>query len=160
MSILVLPAPIEPFTGRGQEGACARDSTGTGLWDEAVMQAFGYVNGQILGAGFVGAVPGRAALEHDHTDITPVTAGGPLLAIYARISNVREGDQVRMIGDGPGGLTIRGIDTLKKNNQVQISAAGKKRAGSDWPVGRYQGRVELIRDGTVIAKTELEMELR
>ncbi len=151
---------VEPFTGRGQENACARDAAGAGLWDEAVTKGFPYVNGEILGAGFVGAVPGRAALEHDHTDVRPVTPDSPLLAIYARISNAREGDQVRMTADGPGGLTIRGVDTLKKNNQVQISAAGKKRTTADWPRGRYQGRVELLRDGAVIATRGIDLDLR
>lgn len=152
--------PIEPFTGRGQDSACARDAAGAGLWDEAVTRAFPYRNGEILGAGFAGAVPGRAALEHDHTDVLPVRLDGPLLAIYARIANAREGDQVRIMADGPGGMTIRGVDTLKMNNQVQISGAGKKRNGVDWPVGRYQGKVELIRGGSVIATRDVDLELR
>lgn len=152
--------PIEPFTGRGQENACTRGASGTGLWDDGLVQAFPYANGQILGAGFVEAVPARAALEHDHTDVKAVTPSSPLLAIYARIANVRASDQIRIVADGPGGFTIRGVDTLKANNQVQISVAGKRRAGeASWPTGRYQGRVELVRDGTVLTSTEVTLDL-
>jgi hypothetical protein len=153
--------PIEPFTGRGQENACTPHATDSGLWDDTVTGAFPYANGQFLGAGFVEAVPGRAALEHDHRDVRPVTASSPLLAIYARIANVREGDQVRFIADGPGGFTIRGLDSLKAANQVQISAAGKRRSGnSPWPQGRYKGRVELIRDGVVLSSQAVQLDLR
>lgn len=150
---------IEPFSGEGQTAACARDETEGGLWDEAARGAFPYANGMFLGAGFAQAVPGRAALEHDHDDVRQATRTGPMLLIYTRIANVRAGDQVRIAADGPGGFTIRGLDTLERPNQVQISAAGKKRGDAAWPAGRYSGRAELIRDGKVIAERIVSLDL-
>ncbi len=152
---------IDPFSGRGQEGSCARDGGDSGLWDAAVTRAFPYVNGQFLGSGLAEAVPSRAALEHDHLDFRQATATSPMLVMFVRIANMRAGDQVRITVDGPQGFTIRGLEPpLPAARQVHVAAAGKARGAAPWPVGLYRGRGELIRDGAIIATTTLETDLK
>lgn len=152
---------IDPFSGRGQEGSCAREGGAGGLWNATVTSAFPYVNGQFLGAGLTEAVPSRAALEHNHLDFRQATVTSPMLVMFVRIANTRAGDQVRITVDGPQGFTIRGLESpFPTARQVHVAAAGKTRAAAPWPTGRYQGRGELIRDGAIIATTTLETDLK
>jgi len=153
---------IDPFTGQGQTSACKRDGAeGSGLWDARVPASFPYRNGEIFDVGFAEREPAWAALEEDHENGQRPSARSPALLLYARIANVREGDRVRLLIQGPGGLNAK-IETeaIPRNRAIHLAFGGQRLRGAAWPSGQYTGTAELVRNGTVISQRSGNMELR
>ena len=143
---------IDPFLPEAVDGACQRDAKGAGMWMPSAMASFPYKNGEILMSGFAGEPPDHAALETDHTRIVPLTPESPALLFYGRFVNLVAGDRVRLVITGPGGTLVEQLaNPIDRNKASFTSYAGKKRKGELWPLGRYEGRVEIVRDGAVIA---------
>ena len=62
--------------------------------------------------------------------------------------------------DGPGGSLIEELTApLDRNKATYTMFAGKKRIAASWPPGRYEGRVEIVREGGVIATSIAELDL-
>ena len=149
---------IDPFTGRGADNTCAREARG-GLWDEAASQAFPYANGEIIMARFAGRPLSTFELEHDH-DSAPAQADASGLVLLARLSNLLQGDRIRLDATGPAGFRAESTsEPLDRNKALYVAFAGKKRTAERWPAGRYEGLVQLIRDGAVIAERRVEQVL-
>ncbi|MGL4395112.1 MAG: M23 family metallopeptidase [Hyphomicrobium sp.] len=149
---------VDPFLpDAASPDACVRNGAGHGLWQPEAIAPFAYRNGEIIGAGFTGAVPNLDTLETDHTAIAALSVDSPALLVFARFVNLLQGDRVRIVIDGPGGPLVEQLsEPIERNKAVFISYAGKKRRELPWAVGRYQGRVELVRDGGVIAASVAE----
>lgn len=152
--------PIDPFTGKASTEACVRPASGetaagpVGLWDEKAGAAFPYRNGELIGAGFADAPLTTLQLETDHA-VQPPTAASPALLLYARVMNMRGGDVVRFVLRGPAGFALEQASApVERNKATYVGFAGKKLTRERWPVGRYEGRVELVRGGTVIDKRD------
>ncbi len=152
---------VDPFLPSPPPGGCQRDELGSApgvtpsqqsLWQRQVVAAFPYRNGQIIGAELVAGPPDHAALERDHTKIEPITIGSPAIVVYGRIINMLRGDRIRMIITGPlGSLIETTTEPLARNKASYTSYAGKKRKEPTWAPGTYEGRIEVLRDGAVIA---------
>ncbi len=143
---------IDPFLPDAVDGACRKDSKSVGLWKPEVAAKFAYKSGEIIGAGFAGAPPSLDVLETDHALVPQATATAPALVFYGRFMNLLAGDRLRVVIDGPGGgFTEELTAPLDRNKATYLTFAGKKRKDRPWPPGRYEGRVEIVRDGAVIA---------
>ena len=143
---------IDPFLPDAVDGACRYGSRSVGLWKPEVSAKFAYKSGEIIGAGFAGAPPSLDGLEKDHGDVVAAAADAPALIFYGRFINLHGGDRLRVVIDGPGGgFTEELTKPLNRNKATYMTFAGKKRTVRAWPPGRYQGRVEIVRDGAVIA---------
>lgn len=152
---------IDPFLPAGAAGSCTREGAGAGLWEPSVAAAFTYRNGEILGSGFAGAPVDHNALEVDHVGIVPLGLTSPALIFYARMMNLRAGDRIRITITGPGGALAESLSApLDRSKATYTSFAGKKRGPTAWASGRYEGQVELLRDGSVIASTTGTVTLR
>jgi hypothetical protein len=148
---------IDPFLPDAADGACRKDARISGLWRPEIAAKFGYQSGEIIGAGFAGAAPGLDRLEADHTDVPPATASAPALVFYGRFINLLGGDRIRIMIDGPGGsFTEELTQPLERNKATYLTFAGKRRKEQPWPPGRYEGRVEIVRDSAVIAARAAE----
>jgi len=147
---------IEPFTGTGQDHPCAMSSEG-GLWDASARSAFGYVNGEIIQAGFAERRFTTLELERDHEATIP-RAESQAIVFFARFMNLRKGDRVRMTMTGPAGFHFDATGTpLDRNKQIDVAFAVRERQAPRWPAGRYAGRVELLRDGVVVTEKPAEL---
>lgn len=143
---------IDPFLPDAVDGACQKNSRVTGLWKPEVAAKFSYKSGEIIGAGFAGGPPVLNALEIDHRNVPPAASTAPALVFYGRFINLLAGDRLRVVIDGPGGsFTEELTPPLDRNKATYMTFAGKKRKDRAWPPGRYEGRVEIVRDGAVIA---------
>ncbi len=143
---------IDPFLPDAVDGACQRDAKGAGMWLPAAAAAFPYKSGEILISGFAGEPPDHAALEVDHARLAPLTPASPALLFFGRFINLKAGDRVRLVVNGPGGSLVEQLSgPIDRNKATFTSYAGKKRKELPWPLGRYEGRVEIVRDGAVIA---------
>lgn len=152
---------VDPFLPQSQGGSCERSSRSAGLWQPAVAAAFPYRQGEIIGVGIVGAPPDHATLEADHGKIEPLNTSSQAMVIYGRFVNLMKGDRLRFVIMGPVGTIVETVsDPLAKSKATFTSYAGKKRKADLWPPGRYEGRVELVREGGVIATSVASHDLR
>jgi hypothetical protein len=143
---------IDPFLPGVEDGTCRKDAKAPGLWTPEIAAKFAYQSGEIIGAGFAGAAPSLDGLESDHTDVPPAAALAPALVFYGRFINLRGGDRIRIMINGPGGSFAEELtQPLERNKATYLTFAGKKRKERAWPAGRYEGRVEIVREGAVIA---------
>ena len=157
---------IDPFLPDVPPGGCQRGAPGMGvavrtLWQPSVAAAFPYRNGQIIGAGLVSVAPDHRELERDHTRVEPVAVSSPAIVIYGRLINLLQGDRIRLVITGPFGALVETLtEPLHRDTARYTSFAGKKRKSSPWPQGRYEGRVQLVRDGAVVATNVVIQDLR
>ena len=152
---------IDPFLPAAIDGACQKDTKAPTLWTAEVAAKFPYKNGEIIGAGFAGEPVGLDALEKDNSNVSPLTPASPALLFYGRLINLLAADRVRIVVDGPGGSFIEELSPpLDRNKATYVSFAGKKRHADPWPSGRYEGRVEIVRDGAVVATKLGQIELK
>lgn len=143
---------IDPFQPDALDGPCERSKRAAGLWAADVAAKLPYKAGEIIGWGFTETAPEYRALERNHEAITPPHAQSPALLFYGRFINLSAGDRVRVVILGPGGSFAEELSMpLDRNKSIVVSYAGKKRKGEPWRPGRYEGRVELLRDGAVVA---------
>jgi hypothetical protein len=126
------------------------------MWEPAVAAAFPYRNGEIIMAGFAGAPPDFNALETDHRSVVPLAATSQALLVFGRFINLVQGDVIRVVAKGPDGNIVDQLSpALDRNKATYVSYSGKRRRDQPWPTGRYEGRVELIRNGAVIAASDV-----
>jgi Peptidase family M23 len=152
---------IDPFLPDAVDGACKKDAKAVSLWKSEIAAKFPYKNGEIIGAGFAGEPVTLDGLEKDSGSIAALTPTSPALLFYGRFINLLAADRVRVIVDGPGGSLVEELSPpLDRNKATYVSFAGKKRHEQPWPAGRYEGRVEIVRDGAVIAAKLGEIDLK
>ena len=71
------------------------------------------------------------------------------------------GDRVRIVVDGPGGSLVEELSSpLDHSKATYLSFAGKKRHDAPWPAGRYEGRIEIVREGAVVAAKLGQLDLK
>ncbi len=150
---------MDPFTGArlptaSGSAACTRDAAAAeGLWDDAFRAAYRYQPSEIIEAGFAGAVPKLADAETDGA-ARAVDAASPQLVFFARLINLRTGDRLRFDVKGPGGFEVTNTtEPLDRNKAHYLAFVGKKLKAPRWPAGNYDGKVEVVREGTVVATT-------
>ncbi len=152
---------VDPFLPDAVDGSCQKDSKSPGLWTTDAATAFPYAKGEILGAGFAGEPVNLDALEKDSSKIATLTATSPALLFYGRFINLLAGDRIHFVAKGPAGDLIENVsEPLPRNKATYIAYAGKKRANAPWPLGRYQGTVEILRDGVPAMTAETALELK
>lgn len=151
---------VDPFLPEAAAGACQTDAKGPGLWEPSAANAFPYKNGELIAADFAGAPPDANTLETDHR-VSPLTTQSPTLLLYGRFINLVKGDHLHFVATGPnGGILDESAATLTRGKATYVSFAAKKRGDEPWPVGGYEGRIELVRDGAVIATGIVTLDLK
>lgn len=145
---------LDPFTGRAAGEACSRqpDTSGT-LWDYTASRAFAYVNGEIFAVGFATRIPGWAELEQNHEAAARPDANSDQFIFFARLTNLRGGDRIRLKLSGPGNFVAENTsEPMDRNKAIYASSVGKRRATQAWAAGRYEGEAQIIREGAVVAE--------
>ena len=152
---------VDPFLPDSVDGACKRGATGPGLWEPGAAAAFPYRSGEMIAAGFAGAPPDVNALEANDRDVAPLTPSSPALLLYGRFINLQKGDQIHIVASGPEGkLLDQTAAALDRSKSTYVAFAGKRRGDKPWPTGRYNGRVELVREDGVIATNVVTFDMK
>lgn len=135
---IVDPFDIDPST-------CGPDAEGT-LWSMNVpYRATGLVN-----LGIADHLPGFDAVKQGAITDARLTTSAPALVLWAQVFGGRTGDEFALTLTGPDGVITDQIFVLEKPQARIYRAAGKRLRAREWPLGRYDGRVRLIRDGAVV----------
>ena len=91
-------------------------------------------------------------MERDHGHIALPGPESPALLFYARLMNLSAGDRIRTVISGPGGTLVEQLsEPLDRHKAMYPSYTAVKRDQPRWTPGRYEGRVEIVREGTVVA---------
>jgi len=152
---------IDPFLPEDVAGGCVNDPKGPGLWQPATAASFPYRNGELLTAEFAGAPPSADALEINDRDVVPLSQTSAGLVLYGRFINLRKGDRVRFTASGPEGDVFEETTApLKQNMATYVAFAGRRRGKRPWASGHYEGGVQLLRDGGVIAASLASTDLK
>lgn len=146
--------PLDPFVPAGAApGQCqaAKD----GLWLPAVAEQLRYQGTGLLVAGFAPGAVSREQVQGEH-EIGAVTRDAGALVFWAELFGLRQDDELELVLIAPGGESLVEHRLRLPGNKVVYSAmAGKRRAESPWPAGKYQGRVSLRRGGqTIVSRTQ------
>ncbi len=154
---------VDPFTGGEAGAACAADAgkaTAGTLWGPDVASALASTESRILEVGFAGAALSPKDLEVGLSPDKAASPTSPGFVFFARVMNMREGDQLRFVLDGPGDWKQEhAMAPVERAKATYVGFAGKKLKLARWPAGRYAGKVELFRSGRVVAAAEGEMKL-
>lgn len=152
-------AVLDPYTGHSQDGSCNRQpDTSRALWDDGARRAFSYANGEIIAADFATRIPGWAELEQDHEAAGRPDAHSDQFVFFARLTNLRGGDRIRMKLTGPDGFFVENTsEPMDRNKAIYASAVGKRLSAPAWGRGTYQGEAQIIRDGSVVAERRAAM---
>lgn len=135
---------IDPFVPSGDISTCgvAPDSP----WQDEALRAMFYQDTKILNAGFATAPVTMRDIEEGMLDVLTPTEEAPALIVVGRMINAREGDRLRLTLKGPGDIFVEKLADPAPNHQAQRMAfAGIRQPKGGWPVGRYEGKIEVVR---------------
>ncbi len=153
---------IDPFWANAAPGAdaCHREGATDTLWQPSVVASFPYRTGEIIGSGFSAEPLDLNTLELDHTAVTLPNGSSPVIRFYGRFINLLAGDRIRITVAGPGGSLIESLaEPLTHTKATYLGFAGVKRKTEMWTAGRYEGRVEIVRDGAVAASSSAAVDI-
>ncbi|MBX9454569.1 MAG: M23 family metallopeptidase [Rhizobium sp.] len=142
-------AEVDPLTGRKVGEDCVADpSDARPLFSPAVMAMMKPLQPEILGLGLSGSLVDYDTLVVDGPPPQATTADAVRVA-WVWLANVKVGDTLRIVLDGPDGerLTDNTTKPLDRNKAIYFSYAGKK--GSPVP-GSYRLDVTVLRDGSPV----------
>ena len=152
---------VDPFTGIAESTACTLDplkAVEGALWAPELLPAIASNELRILDAGFAGGAVSPAELEVGLTPEQVASPVSPGLVFFARVMNMREGDQLRFVLEGPDGWgQEHAMAPVERSKATYVGFAGRKLKTDRWPAGRYTGRAELFRAGKVVATAQGEM---
>ena len=129
---------------------------GTQLWREPVA----YEATGIVGAGLLPRVPAYAELRDAVPPTAPwAAAEGPALVAWLRAFGGRRGDVIRFRIEGPEGRVHDAREELDEDQADYFRATGRKAPEGGFPPGRYAVRMEIARDGRVVAADSVAVDL-
>ncbi len=144
-------ATVDPFApgatdtcGPGQDAA---------LWSDPVP----YTPGGLVAAGFADAVPAFDAILAGA--VPPPTDRSAPLVLWAHYFGNRAGDVMALRITGPAGVVMTETVTLERTQARGFRAVGKRAGAGPWPPGTYTGEIALARDGAVLGRRTVTLDL-
>ena len=140
---------VDPFARDYARDRCRYDS-GNSVWVDGFAQAFAYQPTRVFQAG---VADGRVALDDvmDGKWADFRASRHKPLVVYGLAVNGVTGDQLNLILTGPNGEIVRSLrDPLPKRKSQWFAFGGKAAPAGGWPAGRYETKVQVVRDGTIL----------
>lgn len=145
---------IDPFDPDG-ELTCGTPDANT-LWAEPLP----YRPGGVLTVGFSDGIPSFDDVRSGRAAESSLSADAPAVVIYGFAFGGQEGDEMRLVLRGPGGVIVDQTETLPKDQAQFFRAVGKRLPGEGWPRGTYAGTVTLSREGRTVNSQSSEIRVR
>lgn len=143
---------IDPFLT--EPATCDATSPDPGLWQHPID----YRPGGLIAVGLSTDLP-----DYDTLKTTPpptpsyLHADSPALVLWALGFGVQVGDVMTLHLLGPNGVVIDQEFTLDRAQAQVFRAYGHR--GSDWPIGLYQGQIDLRRGDDLIDRRVLALTI-
>jgi len=145
---------VDPFDPDGQV-TCGAPSEQT-LW----LDRPDYRAGGILSLGFATGVPDYDDVKAGTAAADRLATDAPALVLFGYGFGARQGDIMRLTITGPGGEVISDGAEIDRNKALLFRAAGKRTPRGGWAPGRYDGTVEIEREGRVIDRRATGITIR
>ena len=142
---------IDPMTGLAQNAGCSvqKGLNEKSLWDTSVRKQITGEPSALIATGFTSArVKSSQVLKGE---VPKAEQKGPLI-FYANFINLKKGDRVALIINGPDGTFVESKGKPLAGPKAVWTAFSGKRGGV--PSGTYSGITKLIRDGEVVTESE------
>jgi Peptidase family M23 len=130
------------------------------LWTKETKKQFTYAKADLIGFGFS---PTKVELSDLMMGKVPDTApakGWPALVAYGWVINLKVGDKVSVLLDGPENISVQNSVTLDRNKAQYLLFAGKKPKGNQWPAGDYRAHFEVLRGDTLVIAKDWRVTLK
>ena len=152
MEVLGPEGSIDPFSGRAVGGGCLapddREAAVDPLWHPVDALSLGRPGTQLLGAGLAAGAVG----PDDLVRAAPAAPDGAGPAVvYGWGINLKDGDVMRLRLEGPNGEISAEESPIEGDKAQWVAFAGRRSPGP----GPYAGRVEIVRNGEVIAARDV-----
>ena len=143
---------LDPFTGRTVGGGCAGEGERVEpLWDEATAEKVGRPGTRLLDVGLADGPVSADALAEFGPPARPDGSGAAV--VYGWAINLRDGDRMRLVLENAAGDTIATHEAAIEGRKAQwVAFAGSRDPGK----GPFRGRVEVLREGEVVASGAAE----
>jgi hypothetical protein len=134
--------------------------TAPDLWTDPAEASLTYADGRIINSGFADAVPSLREIDNRARTVLSLSPQTSALVAYGRAINLRQGDVLRVtLKDGRGQIRASGDSgPMAGPRAQQMYAAGIRRAQQGWSEGAYTGVIEVVRNGTAHARTEIRID--
>ncbi|MCF3932909.1 M23 family metallopeptidase [Acuticoccus sp. M5D2P5] len=147
---------IDPFTGLVM-GAGECGEMGEPLWNAAAQEALAEAGRtHVIALGFNDAPVGVDMIENGTTN-ADVKAGAKTFVAYGLAIGVEEGDRQRIVLEGPG-FDIDNEAEIDRPMAQSMRFAGR-RVEDGLRAGEYHAKMEIIRDGAVVATREASITI-
>ncbi len=146
-------AGVDPFAPLpGQGGTCG---AGASLWRKLPP----YLTRQVLNTGWSDRTLDMAAIEAG--DVARPGAQAPILAAYARVVDLKPGDQLKLTLFAPDGRALAPAvqPPIAGPEAQRFILAGKRRPPEGWPRGAYRAVLQVENGGRAIATRAWEITL-
>ena len=130
---------VDPFTTPGQ-----RQSEAATLWDRSVLAKLAYRPTDIFAVGFRDGAPDSALVKLGTIENTTISRTSPTLLFWVGMFGVHAQDRYQITLSGPDGrVLVRTEKRFPKNQARRFAWIGKRLKASEWPPGRYLGRITI-----------------
>ncbi|MEX0694394.1 MAG: M23 family metallopeptidase [Rhodospirillales bacterium] len=145
---------IDPFSGDTSIGLCNPQAETDGLWAENLRDVLQYPGPQPFHLGFAAGIPAKADIEAGRLSSVRFGNNAPALVFWAEAFTLSKGDKITLTLTGPGSELIA-------DHHLEIDRplakwhgfTGRKRRGTAWESGEYQGRMLIERGGARVEKS-------
>ena len=141
---------IDPVTGKKPSQTCTSDNASKSLFNDETDNFFTENTSRLLTSGIAGSVI-------DHNDLVKLGApenvneGDEAIVGWGWFINLRKGDQIRFILEGPNGIIAENTSEPLEGHKADYSAFSGKRQIVE--AGEYKLNTELLRNGETIAQS-------
>ncbi len=146
---------VDPFSGTSEVAKCDPNARTAGLWSPKARAALAYPGPQPYSAGFSAAVPAKEEARAGGLKARQLPADSPALVFWADIYGLRAGDTVTLRLAQPDGTVVaERSHAIDRPQAIWFGYVGRKRPGTAWPAGIYDGAVVVRRGDADTVKTE------
>jgi murein DD-endopeptidase MepM/ murein hydrolase activator NlpD len=151
--------PLDPFTGKTGFQNCRRvDGT---VWTKKTLAKLAYQPTGMLTAGFSSTVPNAEKAREGAYGELSFAQEVEMIVFWVDLFGVQENDIETFKMIGPAGEVL--VDQEKRMDQSNVSwfaYAGRRKPGTSWQKGQYQGLYQLFRNSQLILSTDSRFDVR
>lgn len=151
-------AVVDPFAEGAAKGEC---NFGRSLWQPAASSTPNYRPNEIINAGFADRAVTMDEVEAGEPKRSVPGSQSAAIVAYVRAIGLQADDEQALELRSPEGQVVAEYHApkLPRDQAQYFISAGRKRAGSTWPVGSYRATFVLRRHGAEIARRSFQMDI-
>ena len=148
---------VDPFAGQTRSNPCAIGDSA--FWTDEAASLFSYQPTAVINRGFASVKPGEAEARQGLYRSSGFSGLSPVMAIWADILWVDEGDRISLQIDAPDGTAlVRHSNVVRRTVVRRFFYAGKNRPPGGWRPGTYKGWVVIEKKKPQNGKSRIVVE--